>query len=511
MGIRIRIVSALCGLSFAAWATANRPVHAADVIVVCPAMFRQAMSHWVDYRQREGMQVRVIEPERDSVAMREKLCEQSDASTRYIVLVGDAPVVGVPCDPVCQTPICYLPTKVTAAWGSTPTLSSDLLYGDFNRDAVPDAVVGRLPVDTPEQLERLISRIVASETSVDFGSWRSEVQLVGGVGGFGAMADHAIESVTRSIVTSVLPAEARTCICYASPGHQFFPTEGSFTDAVVDRYQKGARFWVYAGHGQITHLDPVPATADGIPVLDRESVKRLARPANGAPIALMLSCYTGALDAPEDSLAEQMLFCEGGPIAVLAGSRVTMPYGNATAAVGLIDGVFTQRLPRLGDAWLSALAQMHRETASDESPTRIMIDALASIVSPPGSDLVEERREHMTLYNLIGDPTLRLQQPGELVMTVAPGHEQGVPIGVIVNSPISGLLRICLDRPLGSVTEGDPNETTVSCLEIAVQADSDLSTTLTVPDGVTGPILVRAIVSGDLSWATAAARTMVRR
>ncbi len=281
-------------------------------------------------------------------------------------------------------------------------------------DLVPEAVVGRLPVDTPEQLETLIARIKAQEASVDFGSWRSEVQLVGGVGGFGAMADHAIESVTRTIVTSVLPAETRTCVCYASPGHLFFPTSATFTEAVLDRYQRGARFWVYAGHGQITQLDRVPGTVDGIPVLDQRSVKRLSRPPGGAPIAVMLACYTGALDAAEDSIAEEMLLCDGGPIAVVAGSRVTMPYGNTTAAVGLIDGVFKQRLPRLGDAWLSALTQMHQEVSGDTSATRIMIDALATVVSPPGTNLVDERREHMMLYNLLGDPTLRLQHPEEL-------------------------------------------------------------------------------------------------
>ena len=481
----------------------------ADVIVVCPPAFRQALTPWVEYRRDEGMAVQVIEPHRDAEALRRQIREQSDPTTRYVLLIGDAPVFGAPCDTHFQTPILYSPTKVTAAWGSTPTLCSDLLYGDFDQDSVPNAVVGRLPVDTAEQLEKLINRIIAREASVDFGSWRSEVQLVGGVGGFGAMADHAIESVTRTIVTSLLPAETRTCVCYASPGHLFFPTSTSFTDAVLDRYQRGSRFWVYAGHGQITHLDRVPGTADGVPVLDQRSVQRLSRPAAGAPIAVMLSCYTGALDAAEDSIAEQMLLCDGGPIAVVAGSRVTMPYGNTTAAVGLIDGVFKQRLPRLGDAWLSALLQMHQEVSGDTSPTRIMIDTLATIVSP-GTDLLEERREHMMLYNLIGDPTLRLQHPEDLVMSVASGHLRGAPICVEIDSPISGKLRICLDRPLGSVTDGDPNETTVACFETVVEQGKRLSPTFALPEGVSGPIVVRAMVSGDRSWATAAARTIVR-
>lgn len=499
-----------CGVGLGGPFGAGGQAQAAEVLVVCPPVFREALKPWVEHRHQEGLQVSLVEPGSDADQLRTRLARAADATTRYVLLIGDAPVVGTPCDPVCQTPILYAPTRVTAAWGSTPTLSSDLLFGDFDGDLVPEAVVGRLPVDTPAQLEDLVGRILARERSADFGSWRSEVQLVGGVGGFGALADQAIESVTRTIVTSMLPADTRTRVCYASPGHLFYPAEGSFTDAVLDRYRQGSRFWVYAGHGQVTQLDRVPGSRDGLPVLDRQSVKRLSRPAEGSPIAVMLACYTGALDAAEDSLAEEMLLCEGGPIAVLAGSRVTMPYGNTTAAVGLIDGVFKQRLPRLGDAWLNALRQMHQEGATETTSARIMIDALASIVSPPGTNLVDERREHMMLYNLIGDPTLRLQHPEPISVSVPAGHNPGEPVCVEVESPIAGTLRVCLDRPLGSVFEGDPNETTVASLEIPVQQGQAVAPTLTLPDGLSGPIVVRVTVAGDRVWGTGAARTIVR-
>jgi hypothetical protein len=507
-----RLAIALLGFGFtgsSGMVDGNR-AHADEVVVVCPQRFVAAIAPWIDYRRQQGMSVCRIDTAHDAEALRSAICRAADGSTRYVLLVGDAPVFGTPCDVQCQVPMGYVPTKVTAAWGSTPTLSSDLLYGDFDGDQVPDAAVGRLPVDSTEQLERLIARIRAQEASEDFGSWRSEVQLVGGVGGFGPLADHAIESVTRTIVTSVLPAEARTCVCYASPGHLFYPAGDSFTDAVLSRYQRGARFFVYAGHGQVTELDRVPATFDGKPVLDAQSVRRMARPAESAPIAIMLACYTGAMDASEDSIAEEMLLCEGGPIAVLAGSRVTMPYGNTTAAVGLIDGVFHQQLPRLGDAWHCALKQMHQEVSEDTSSARLMIDALAKVVSPPGTNLVEERREHMHLYNLIGDPTLQLHQPQEISIKVAPGHDRLTPIKMEIQSPISGALRICLDRPLGSVTSGDPNETTATCFEMQVTEGVMVSPSIRLPDDISGPIVVRAMVSGDRAWATGAAKTIVR-
>ena len=491
------------------WTAMVRPAIGVEVVVVCPTAFNEALQPWVKHRRQEGMEIRVIPSGTDGESVRTAICNVATEKTKYVLLLGDAPVVGSPCRIQFETPILYAPTSVTAAWGSTPTLSSDMMFGDFDRDSIPEAVVGRMPVDEPGQLESWITRIIAREASEDFGPWRSQVQLVGGVGGFGKFADAAIESVTRSIVTSVLPTDCKTSVCYASPGHPFYPEDQPFTDAVLNRYSQGSRFWVYAGHGQVTHLDRVPSST-GTPVLDQRSVKRLRRPANGTPIAVMLSCYTGALDAAEDSIAEEMVLTDGGPIAVVAGSRVTMPYGNTMAALGLIDGVFRQKLPRLGDAWFNALIAMHEEEPSDKSATRMMVDALATVVSPAGTNLLDERREHMMLYNLIGDPTLRLQHPQEIELGIATGYDLGEAIQVDVKSPIDGDLVLSFDRPLGGVSAGDPNQTNVAEISTQIQAGQMITPKVLLPLDVRGPIVVRAMVSGKDCWASSAVKTMVR-
>ncbi len=499
-------------LSTLIWVASADTVTAVDVVAVCPDQFRKSLQPWVDHRRDDGLEVCIIDSSENSKQLRQSIARAADEQTRYVVLIGDAPAIGMGfCDVSRQVPTHYVAPKVTAHWGSKVPISSDLPMGDLNDDGIPDVVVGRLPVQRTGDLDAIIKRIISYEQSNDFGAWRGDVQLIGGVGGFGMVADAAIESVTRNIVTSVLPAETRTTVCYASPGHVFCPKDVSFTDAVVNRYQRGARFWVYAGHGNVTQLDNVPRTRDGIPVLDRGSVRRLDRPANGAPIALMLACYTGAIDANEDSIAEQMLLTAGGPVAVFAGSRVTMPYGNATAAVGLINAVYEQKCVRLGDAWFCTLSEMHDDDNAQRSPTRVMIDTLATVISPSGTKLVDERREHMRLYNLLGDPTLQLHQPETVELNVAAGHEVGQPIELKITPPISGELRLTLDRPLGSVTTGDPNNTTVASLTLPVQANEPTVKQIVPAHDVVGPIVIRAILSGSKSWATGAARTILRR
>ncbi|MFG0262525.1 MAG: C25 family cysteine peptidase, partial [Novipirellula sp. JB048] len=366
-------------------------------------------------------------------------------------------------------------------------------------------------------------RIVRYEQNSDFGMWRGDVQLVGGIAGFGGMIDAAIESVARTIVTGVLPAETRTRVTYASPNHRFFPKTKSFTEAVIENYNRGPRFWVYAGHGQVTHLDRVPASGAGRPVLDRDSVAQLSCAHPGSPIALLLACYTGAIDAPEVCFAERMLLAEGGPVAVIAGTRVTMPYGNATAAIGLIDGVYHNKEMRLGDAWLSTLVQMHEDAATEVSATRMMVDSLATLISPAGTDLGEERREHARLYNLLGDPTLRLHPPQPIELKVEPGYHAGDTITIESTSAIDGEITITLDRPLGSTAiaasspgaaahdDDDPNETSIASLTQRVIANQANRSVFVLPASLSGPLTIRALIAGEETWATAAKRTIIRQ
>lgn len=510
--------------------TGPRPLFAVDAVVVCPDDHRSALERWLAFRREEGLEISVVSAVADIDTQIRRVRESADGDTRYVVLIGDAPPIGSASDPRLQVPTGYEPTRVTAAWGSTPTLATDLGYGDLNGDGKVDAAVGRLPVSDPDELSHLVTRIIAYERSEDFGLWRGQVQLTGGIGGFGKFADAAIETVARTVITSLLPAETRTRVAYASPGHRFCPAEASFTEAVLNRYQEGARFWVYAGHGWVTELDRVPQGEQGIPVLDGDSVSRLKRQASGAPIALLLACYTGAFDAPTPCLAERMLLADGGPIAIFAGSRVTMPYGNATAAVGLIEGVYDRQELRLGDAWRSMLRQLdHDDQSAEKSPVRMLIDTLAAFCSPSEFSLADERREHMRLYHLLGDPLLRLHHPAPLTLdveTVAIGADGGEaaivadaavgagrgsqPLCVRLTSPIAGTLTVCVDRPLGSVAEGDPNETTVATFSLDVEPGQACESFLSLPSGLTGPVIIRSWVAGASGWATAAKSIMIR-
>ena len=75
---------------------------------------------------------------------------------------------------------------------------------------------------------------------------------------------------------------------------------------------------------------------------------------SGAPIAMLLSCYAGAFDGTQECLAEEMLGAAGGPVAVIGGSRVTMPYAMAVLGNEMLVEYFQHKRPTLGEVLLYA-------------------------------------------------------------------------------------------------------------------------------------------------------------
>ncbi len=423
------------------------------VVAVCPQPFQCALEPWVQRRKHDGLNVVVIDSQPTAMDLKKSLVAANNGRCRYILLVGDSMLTagGEPSDSRQFVPTIYLDADVTKQYQQTPQLPGDYSYGDFDDDGVADAAVGRLPIKNSSQLSQLIDRIIAYEESKDFGRWRSRVDLVAGIGGFGNVIDGAIEMVAGGIVTGSLPGSVRTRITHASPTSDFHPGMAEFTPTVLRNYEDGARFWVYAGHGWIDELDRVPGNQFGRPVLSMSDLPSLHRSHQSSPIALMLACYTGAFDAPSDCLAERMLLADDGPIAILAGTRVTMPYGNAATAIGLINAVYEERTPRLGDAWLKALQELPLSSTSNPllQSRRMMIDGIASILGG-GARIDDERREHMQLYNWLGDPTLHIAS-GDNIEIAEPADLIAGKTWLLEGTvPIAGELTIEVHRRLGS-------------------------------------------------------------
>ena len=422
---------------FAVWAPQEF-----DVLVVCPPKFVKALEPWLEHRARQGYHCQLVSPADTPEEIRAVIRRVArDGTLKHLVLVGDADPRSAFDEQVRgrSTPTHQAVAQVNVHWGSEPEIATDNWYADLDDDQVPDLTVGRLPADSPSQLRVMVDKILRYEQTADMGPWRRRINFVAGVGGFGALADSVLEATTKKFLKDEIPAAYSVSMTYGSWRSAFCPDPRHFHQAAIDRFNEGCLFWVYIGHGQRTFLDRLRVPGGVYHIFDTDDVPKLSR--NGpAPIAVFLSCYTGAFDAPRDCLAEQMLKSRRGPVAVLCGSRVTMPYAMAVMGNELMGACFKQRSATLGEAILLAKQQMvaspDKERFGDSN--RALLDAIAQAISPAPELLDQERREHLLLFNLLGDPLLRLEYPRTIEIAAAEIVRAGERLAVTVESDISG-------------------------------------------------------------------------
>ena len=104
-------------------------------------------------------------------------------------------------------------------------------------------------------------------------------------------------------------------------------------------------------------------------------------------------------------------------MAVLCGTRVTMPYAMSVMGSELLRACFVEHAETLGDAMLSAKRRMIH--TDDPMRLRQSLDRAARARSPNAAQLEAERAEHVDLFNLLGDPLLRLPQALPVAVDVA--------------------------------------------------------------------------------------------
>lgn len=504
-----------------------------DTVVVCPAGFHDALGPWMRHRSQQGHTLVLVSNAAGAEGIRRRIRDVAKSGRlRFVVLIGDAQPA-LDHDQALRArcvPVHHAKAEVNTLWGSEPQIATDNWYADLDGDKMPEIAIGRLTADTPEELRQIVAKILAYERSTDFGPWRRRLNFVAGLGGFGPLVDTLIESTTRFFLTVGVPPDYQLSMTHGSWRSPYCPDPRRFHETTLRRLNEGSWFWVYIGHGRHRSLDRVRVPGERYHILGANDVAKLDC-RHGAPIALFLACYTGAFDAPSDCLAERMLREADGPVAIIAGSRVTMPYGMAVMAGGLMDECFRHRASTLGEAILGAKRKMMKQPAGADHQ-RAILDTIAAAVSPAPKKLAAERAEHVLLFNLIGDPLLRLRYPKRIALGVPPAVTAGEPFQVTGVCPVDGRgtleLVVRRDRltfkpPSRSVypktsgalaefqeTYQRANDRRLKSVDVTVQGGR-LATQLDVPEEADGQCHVRVFIQGAGDFAMGAANVTVRR
>lgn len=390
-------------------ATADCLAVEADTLIVCPADFRATLKEWEAFRAAQGHSIKVVAPPATAQEVHKAILNAAQSGKlKYVLLIGDVPsspqAAANPARSI-TVPTNYLPAKVNVRFGSVPHIASDIPYADLDGDNVPDLAIGRIPADAATELAVVLRKSMRYEQQSGHGDWERRLHIASGKGGFGPVTDALIEAAARQVITQNVPAEYET--------KHIFPEAAvkgaklvSFAARAQQQLSEGSLAWVYLGHGQPTELDRVPTATGTESILSIGDVPKL-RCSGHSPLAVLVACYTGAMDASRDCLAEELLMAEEGPVAVIAATRVSMPYGNTVLGCELLRACFRDRPEHLGDTL--RLAEQRTLKPQVDDKLRESLDSMATGISPPPVDLEGERREHVAMYHLLGDPLLHLR------------------------------------------------------------------------------------------------------
>jgi hypothetical protein len=350
----------------------------ADYVVVTPEDFADAIQHLVEWRGRQGLSVRVVTTSEvydqfshglvDPAAIRDLLryaeTEWREPAPRYVLLVGDASYDYK--DYLDGPNKSLVPSYQIETVLGGQTSSDNWFVALDEEDILPDMAIGRLPVQTAEEAGVVVDKIIAYEQSAPEGDWRQRVLLVadGQESKFAAQSDALADE-------SVPPSYEVVRIYAASVDEP--------QDATARELGEGSLLVNYAGHGSIdawsedrlfSSQDVASLTNDG-----------------RQPMMIMMSCLLGFFDHPErQAMAEELLLAEdGGAIAVLAPSSLTLSSDQGPLDRALVKALLSDEVPTVGLAIMEVKRSLPLET--------------------------EGQRDVIETFTLFGDPALRLVSP----------------------------------------------------------------------------------------------------
>lgn len=282
------------------------------------------------------------------------------AKPHYLVLGGDASV-----DPRNYLGFGFfdfVPTKIIAT--SQLKTASDDWFSDFNNTGFATIATGRMAARTPSDARLMVSKTVAYSTGTA-GSWNTQALIV-------ADADDPGTSFTQEAqsVQGLLPSTLNATDVFAGN----LGTSTANQD-ILSGINNGQLLVNYNGHGSVQ-------VWGGGGLFDDTMAASLT---NGSklPFFVIMNCLNGFFhDVYTQSLAESLMLApNGGAVAVWASSGLTNAGPQFQMNDRLMQILFSQPAPALGDAVLAAKS---------------------------GISDIDVRRT----FIFFGDPALRLRMPG---------------------------------------------------------------------------------------------------
>ena len=319
------------------------------MLIITTSKYEKTLDAYIHWKKKSGLDVEldVLSAEKGAEAIKRKLREKYDhGGLTYIVLVGDI-------DDVPSVMLSAYPSNAYRKEGYPSDPSYTLLEGD---DLIGDALISRLSVNTPAELENQVNKILKYEKG-DFQNfdWIRHA-VIASMTGFDGV-DHA----------SKLETSLKSHPDYFDKVMKIMESDSNITQKIRDAIEKtGVNFIAHHGHGSTTAFGSLP--------FSREDAANLKNFDTGFPIIHGAACSTGSFWIEDgDCLAEAFMKAgtvekPAGAIAFLGGAT-SMDPGACIAAQKevFMNFYFNEDVKTIGDLFyrgtLAAMKSLSAERA----------------------------------------------------------------------------------------------------------------------------------------------------
>ncbi len=387
--------------------TLLRKENQADVIYIAYYTLIDEMQRLVKQRESQGLHTMLVdiqdiydefnagEPSLDAVKQFLKYTQTQWAwpMPEVVALVGDANWDhrdNMQTWIIDQVPI-YAPHDDPERYATDEWLGD--LWGTLGEDQLPDVIIGRISLGTPEEVRNYIDKVIPFENEPEFGWWRTRNLFI---------ADDTFETDSQDVLNNSTPVYIEPkFVNQIDKSYQTNPymihqllREEKFspecTYAIVDAFNAGASILQYFGHGGLhlwSHERIFLGTDRGVSdVLLLDEVQRL-------PFVINWSCLTGLMNygSPPFNIC-------------LMEELLRRPHRGAIAAWAPTEKGTTEHHKILAHHLMMAL--------DDENSRRV---GTTTQIARINFSFTRGLRKLVDQYVLFGDPLVRLPIPAKRI------------------------------------------------------------------------------------------------
>jgi hypothetical protein len=373
----------------------------------------------------------------------------------------------------------YLPTHYDQPnWYNQALNASDVWYGQFMPGAGPTTVpivgIGRIPVDTLAQANTVVNKVIAFENnpppdSIVGQDFYSRLTFASYFESFGTKDDRWFVEVTEKIRNHAVGQGYAVQRIYTTEASAN-PTTYRSGNPVPAALRKPGFAWngtsndiinaVNNGTALLYHRDHGGWTGWGDPGFNTGHLASISVTNNRFPVVFSINCASGifdneTVDLPANRVgfgygpnpasaywAETFLRKSDGALAVIGDTRDSSTRDNGHLAIGLFDAIFPGLSPGFGAA--AAVRRMGDVMNHGRAYLAAVAAGTTANLHPTDNGVpvpVEGLRQQMNLYNLLGDPTVKLR-------TAPPVTFGSVVITVLANQAVINVApKVCANCP----------------------------------------------------------------